>query len=261
MDTVFSLSDVSVVRGGTTILDSLNWQVKEGEHWAVLGPNGAGKTTLAKVLTGRMKLNSGSVQVLGEDLSELGSAETSRLVGLASAALTGKFGMRQTSLDVVISAAHGLSTRFNEEYEDVDFKRATDLLAAFGVKELAERKFASLSEGEKQRVQIARAFMADPQALVLDEPGAGLDLGARETLMLALSELASDWRSPAMVVITHHIEEIAAGFTHALLMSHGKVAYAGPISEVLTGKNLTEVFGLELEVGSEAGRWWARGRS
>ncbi|OKL47807.1 iron ABC transporter ATP-binding protein [Boudabousia liubingyangii] len=260
MNAVFELSEVTVERSGQTILDHLNWTVTEGEHWAVLGPNGAGKTTLAKVLTGRERLTGGELEVLGEPISDLPVNELARMIGLSSAALSAKFAARITALDVVISAAHGLTKRFQETYEEMDFQRANDLLAAFGVSHLAERQFSTLSEGEKQRVQIARAFMADPQALILDEPGAGLDLGARENLMLALSELAGDRRSPAMVVITHHIEEIAAGFTHALILKSGQAIAAGPIAEVLNSQNLSTAFGLELEVSQVDGRFSARGK-
>lgn len=261
MEHVFSLTDVSVSRGDQQILKGINWQASEGQHWVVLGSNGAGKTTLAKVLTGRMQVSGGSVEMLGEDLGDYPSSELGRLIGFTSAALTSRFGTRQSAFDVVLSAAAGQTTRYQGDFEEVDFQRARDLLDVFGVSHLADRKFASLSEGEKQRVQIARAFMADPQILLLDEPGAGLDLGARETLLAALTELATDRRAPAMVVITHHLEEIPSGFTHALLLRDGQVQSSGTLDSVMTDQNLSAAYGLPLTVGSDAGRWWAHGRS
>ncbi|AOZ72798.1 iron ABC transporter ATP-binding protein [Boudabousia tangfeifanii] len=257
---VFSLKDVVVSIAGQQILSIPDWQVLEGQHWAVLGPNGAGKTTLARALTGRLPLESGTLSVLGEEISRYSATEIGRLIGFASTSFTTKLNAKQSARDVVLAAAHGLSRRFQEEYEEIDFLRADSLLSAFGISHLAQRTFGTLSEGEKQRVQIARAFMADPQALVLDEPGAGLDLGARETLLLALTELANDQRSPAMVVITHHIEQIAAGFTHVLLLNQGQPVAAGPIDEVLTSENLSKVYGFELQVNKVDGRWLAQGK-
>ena len=260
MDTVFSLSDVQVTMGETPIIGGMSWQHRIGEHWAVIGPNGAGKTTLSKVLTGRLPVSSGSVSVLGEPITEYDPYELNSLVGFTSAALVGRIRPRQTVLDTVLAAAQGRDQRFKESYDDVDFGRAEDLLAAFSVSSLRDRTFGTLSHGEKQRVLVARAFMADPQALVLDEPASGLDLGSRENLMMALTELAGDHRSPAMLLVTHHLEQIPTGFTHAMILKDGAILHAGPITETLTSDHLSEAFDLPIEVGSDRGRWWARGR-
>ncbi|OKL50065.1 ABC transporter ATP-binding protein [Boudabousia marimammalium] len=260
MDTVFSLNDVNVNIDNTAILTALNWRQKVGEHWVVLGPNGAGKTTLTKLLMGRLPATSGSVDILGEPVAEVPSAELNSLVGYSSSALATRLPARQTVLDVVLAAAQGRTSRFRESYEDIDLERAHNLLAAFSVAELAERLYGTLSNGEKQRVQVARAFMADPQALILDEPASGLDLGARENLLMALTELAGDHRSPAMLLVTHHLEEIPAGYTHVLIMSAGRVLHSGEIAATLTSENLSEAFGMEIQVESSQGRWWAHGR-
>ena len=158
----------------------------------------------------------------------------------------------------MLTAAYGVTGRWRESYEDLDQARAVDLMTAFGVDGLADRTFGTLSEGERKRAQIARALMTDPELLLLDEPAAGLDLGGREELVAALAELAGDRRSPVLVLVTHHVEEIPQGFTHVLLLADGRVHAAGPIGEVLTAEKLSGAFGLDLVVGQAAGRWSAR---
>ncbi len=258
MQPLVDLQGVGLARGRTTIVSDVDFQVNPGEQWVILGPNGAGKTTLARLVSARDYPTSGTANVLGADSSGEEATYIASRIGVASSDMREKVLGTDTVLDVVVSAAWGQTTRFDEAYEDADKARALDLLAALGMAGFEGRAFGSLSEGEKQRVSIARALMADPEIVILDEPTAGLDLGARETLLLALSEIMADRNAPSIILITHEIEEIAPGFTHALLMKDGRVTNAGPIAEVLTSSNLSEVFGLPLEVSSEDGRWWAR---
>ena len=257
MTDVLDLQDLTIRRGTTTILEDLSWQVRDGERWVVLGRNGAGKTTLLQVASGRMHPTSGTATLLGSRLGATDVFELRPRIGLASAALADRIPSGETVRDVVLTAAYGVTGRWRESYEQLDETRAADLLAAFGVAHLAERWFGTLSEGERKRVQIARALMSDPELLLLDEPAAGLDLGGREELVAALSELARDTRSPALVLVTHHVEEIPPGFTHLLLLRAGKVFASGPIEEVLTADNLSGTFDVPLRLDRADGRWSA----
>jgi iron complex transport system ATP-binding protein len=258
MTDVLDLQDVTIRRGTTTILDGLSWRVREGERWVVLGRNGAGKTTVLQVASGRMHPTSGTADLLGSRLGRVDVFELRPRIGLASAALAERIPASEVVRDVVLTAAYGVTGRWREAYETVDETRAADLMAAFGVARFADRRFGTLSEGERKRVQIARALMSDPELLLLDEPAAGLDLGGREELVAALAELAADRRSPALVLVTHHVEEIPPGFTHLLLLADGRVHASGPVDEVLTPENLTAAFGTPLTAEKQDGRWTAR---
>ncbi|WP_127126157.1 ABC transporter ATP-binding protein [Georgenia sp. SYP-B2076] len=258
MGDVLELAEVSVRRGAKTILDGVDWSVNEGERWVVLGPNGAGKTTVIQLVAGRLHPTSGAVTIIGERLGKIDVSELRPLVGLASAALDQRLPAGEKVLDVVVTASYGITGRWRERYEEMDTGRAQALLDAFDVGHLADRTYGTLSSGERKRVQIARALMPDPEVLLLDEPAAGLDLGGREELMRALAELAGDRRSPVMVLVTHHVEEIPPGFTHALLLRGGTVEAAGPIEEVITPQHLSRAFGLELEVERHRDRFSAR---
>ncbi len=258
MTDVLDLQDVTIRRGTTTILDRLSWTVREGERWVVLGRNGAGKTTVLQVAAGRMHPTAGTADLLGSRLGRVDVFELRPRIGLASAALADRIPAGEVVRDVVLTAAYGVTGRWRESYESVDESRATDLMAAFGVERFADRRYGTLSEGERKRVQIARALMSDPELLLLDEPAAGLDLGGREELVSALAELAADRRSPVLVLVTHHVEEIPPGFTHLLLLADGRVHAAGPVDEVLTDENLTGAFGTPLHVAKAGDRWTAR---
>jgi iron complex transport system ATP-binding protein len=258
MSAVLDLKGVTVRRDTKTILDAVDWQVNEGERWVVLGRNGAGKTTLLQIASARMHPTAGTADILGERLGRVDVFELRPRIGLASAALAERIPGDETVRDVVLTAAYGVTGRWREEYEEFDAERASDLLAAFGVDHLADRLFGTLSEGERKRTQIARSLMTDPELLLLDEPAAGLDLGGREELVGALSELAGDPASPVLVLVTHHVEEIPPGFTHLLLLKDGVVHTAGPVEEVLTAENLSDAFGMPLLVAHGGGRWMAR---
>ncbi|HET7140438.1 MAG TPA: ABC transporter ATP-binding protein [Arthrobacter sp.] len=260
MSEVLELAAVSVVRGAKTLLNKVDWQVKEGERWVILGPNGAGKTTLLQIAAARLHPSSGKASILDELLGAVDVFELRPRIGLSSAALANQIPEAETVLNVVVTAAYGVTGRWREGYERADERRAFRLLNDWGMGPLLNRKFASLSEGERKRVQIARALMTDPELLLLDEPAAGLDLGGREDLVHRLSELARDESAPAIVLVTHHLEEVPPGFTHAMLLRDAKVVAAGPITEVLTADNLGETFGLELDVSASAGRYTAAAR-
>lgn len=255
---VVALEGVSVRRGEKTILDNVSWTAAETDRWVVLGRNGAGKTTLLQILAGRLHPTSGTAYLLDERLGRVDVFELRPRIGIASAALADHIPGGEKVRDVVITAAYGVVGRWRERYEESDYERATDLLAAFGVEQLADRRYGTLSEGERKRVQIARALMTDPELLLLDEPAAGLDLGGREELVAVLAELAKDSRSPMIVLVTHHVEEIPAGFDHAMLLRDGRIEAAGPIEETLTPQHLSRTFGVELSVERHLNRWSAR---
>ncbi|MEE2039011.1 ABC transporter ATP-binding protein [Nocardiopsis sp. CT-R113] len=255
---VLGLSGVTVRRGGATLVNGVDWSVLEGERWAVLGPNGAGKTTLLNVAFSQLHPTAGVVEILGERLGQVDVFELRPLIGYAGASVASRIEPGTPVLDIVLSAAYGYVGRFREEYGSPDYGRARALLGHWGVADLADRDFHTLSEGERKRVLIARALMADPELLLLDEPAAGLDLGGREDLVRRMSGLARNEAAPALVVVSHHVEEIPAGFTHVLLLRDGAVVKAGPIDEVLTAEHLSETFGLSLKVERDGDRWNAR---
>jgi iron complex transport system ATP-binding protein len=258
MSEVLDLQGVSIRRGTKTILDTVTWQVRDGERWVVLGRNGAGKTTLLQIAAGRMHPTSGTADLLGERLGRVDVFELRQRIGLASAALADRIPAGESVRDVVLTAAYGVTGRWRETYEEPDQERAADLMAAFGVADLADRTFGTLSEGERKRTQIARSLMIDPELLLLDEPAAGLDLGGREELVGALAELATDPRSPVLVLVTHHVEEIPPGFTHLMLLRDGGVVAQGLLEDVLTSENLTEAFGQDLVLERSGDRYFAR---
>jgi iron complex transport system ATP-binding protein len=255
---VLDLRGVCVVRGGAVLLESIDWAVDEGERWVVLGPNGAGKTTLLQVASAHLHPTSGEAWILGERMGTVDVFELRPRIGLASASLAERLPAEETVLDVVRTAAYAMVGRWRERYDGQDDARALVLLAALGVESLAGRKFGTLSEGERKRVQIARALMVDPELLLLDEPAAGLDLGGREDLVSRLASIARDPHAPSIALVTHHVEEIPPGFTHVLLLRGGRVVASGPIEEALTGPTLSDTYGLPLVLDARDGRHTAR---
>ncbi|MDF2967457.1 MAG: transporter ATP-binding protein [Nocardioidaceae bacterium] len=260
MTPVVELADVTVVRGGARLLDAVSWIIQPDQRWAVLGPNGAGKTTLLQVVSTQIHPTAGVAGVLGEVLGTVDVFELRPRIGWMSAAMADRIPRGERVRDVVVSAAYAVVGRWREAYDESDLDRADGLLAAVGVRALADRTFGTLSEGERKRVQLARSLMTDPELLLLDEPGAGLDLGAREDLVSTLSGLAADPFAPALVLVSHHVEEVPAGFTHVLLLREGRVVTAGPLDDALTEESLTETFGLPLALDQRDGRWTARRR-
>ncbi|HEY0487707.1 MAG TPA: ABC transporter ATP-binding protein [Mycobacteriales bacterium] len=257
-DVVVSVQDVTVSRNGSRLLSGLKWQVELDERWVVLGPNGAGKTTLLNLAAARMHPTSGTVHLLGERLGAVDVFELRPRIGLSTALLSERIPAGETVHDVVVTAAYAVVGRWREQYEVMDEVRARALLDQLGVVHLANRRYGTLSEGERKRVQIARALMTDPELLLLDEPAAGLDLGGREDLVRRLGELAEDPAAPTLVLVTHHVEEIPPGFTHALLLRDGRAVAQGLTSDVLTDDNLSQTFGIPLRVERHGGRYFAR---
>jgi iron complex transport system ATP-binding protein len=259
MSDVLDLVDVSVVRDGRALVDDVSWSIKEGERWVILGPNGAGKTTLLNVASSYLFPSTGSVKILGEQLGKVDVFDLRPRIGVAGVAMAEKLPKRQTVLQTVLTAAYGMTATWNEDYEEVDKERALAFLDRLGMTEHLDRRFGTLSEGERKRTLIARAMMTDPELLLLDEPAAGLDLGGREDLVRRLGRLARDPLAPSMIMVTHHVEEIAPGFTHVLMIRQGKVLAAGPMETELTSRNLSLCFGLPLVVERNGQRWTATG--
>lgn len=258
MTSVVRFSDVSVVREGNAIVDRVNWSVDATERWVILGPNGAGKTTLLQLAAAQMHPSSGRVHVLDDTLGKTDVFELRPRIGFASTAVARRVPRDELVINVVLTAAYSVTGRWNESYDDIDERRAQRVLAEWKLGALERRRFGDLSDGEQKRVQIARSVMTDPELLLLDEPAASLDLGAREELLQLLGGYASARTAPAIVMVTHHVEEIPLGFTHALLLADGSVTASGPIDSVITAENLSATFGLPLSVSNDKGRFTAR---
>ncbi len=249
---------MSIVRNGSTLINNISWEIDESDRWVVIGPNGAGKTTLLQVISAQIHPSSGVAGLLGEVLGTVDVFELRPRIGLTSAALAERIPRGERVHDVVVSASYAVVGRWREQYDELDHERASDLLAQLRIDRLADRTFGTLSEGERKRVQIARALMTDPELLLLDEPAAGLDLAGRESLVTTLGELAQDQYAPATVLVTHHVEEIPNGITHAMLLKAGSIVAAGPLRDTLTAENLTKTFEIELSLVEADGRWTAR---
>ena len=257
-DYVLELRDVSVRRGDRTILGPMTFAIKPSERWVVLGPNGAGKSTLLQILATRIFPTTGSVHLLDQEMGKVDLSELRTRIGICGALISEDIPSDEKVRDVVLTAAYAVLGRWNEAYDLWDESRAVALLTTFGVRDLADRAYGTLSEGERKRVQISRALMADPELLLLDEPAAGLDLGGREDLLRRFSIFASDPTAPASILVTHHIEEIPAGTTHALLIKDGAIAVSGPIVDVITSEHISAIFELPITVVREGERFFAR---
>ncbi|MFP5253501.1 MAG: ABC transporter ATP-binding protein, partial [Actinomycetes bacterium] len=234
--------------------------VEEDERWVVLGPNGAGKTPLVQVASAQLHPTAGVAGILGEVLGAVDVFDLRPRIGLTSAALAERIPRDERVHDVVVSASYAVIGRWREHYDELDHQRAADLLTELGAGHLRDRTFGTLSEGERKRVQIARSLMTDPELQLLDEPAAGLDLGGREDLVSTLSVFAMDEGSPATILVSHHVEEIPPGFTHAMLLRAGRVVAAGPLEHVMTEEIVSATFGMPLQLWHEDGRWAARRR-
>lgn len=257
MTTVCQLADVRVVRDERAILDGITWTVDSTERWVVMGPNGAGKTTLLSLLASLIHPSSGTVTVLGEQVGKTDVFELRPRVGFASSEMARRIPANENVLDAVLTASHAVTGRWREDYEDVDVRRARRVLGEWNLDQMAERLVGTLSDGERKRVQIARSVMTDPELLLLDEPAGSLDVGGREDVIELLDRFAAWEGAPAMVMVTHHLEEIPASFTHALLIREGRFVAQGPIHEVLTSQNVSRTFGRALTVTHSGGRFLA----
>ena len=261
VEPVIACDDVTLRRGRATLLENLTWHTWPGQRWVILGPNGAGKTTLLQMCAALMHPTSGSVQLLGEKLGQVDVFEVRSRIGFSSAAMADRLPMDESVENVVLTASYAVTGRWRERYDIGDETRAAILLRHMGIEAYANRTFGTLSEGERKRVQIARALMPDPELLLLDEPAAGLDLAGREDLLARLTDISHDPYAPAMVMVTHHLEEIPVGFTHALLLRNGKKVLAGPVDQVLTNESLSATFGIPIQIDKIDGRWFARAKT
>ncbi len=257
-DLLVDFRRVTLRRGGRVLVGPVDWQVELDERWVVIGPNGAGKTSLLRMAAAMEYPSSGVAVVLGERLGRVDMAELRQRVGLSSSALAQRIPDEELVRDLVVSAGYAVLGRWRERYDDMDYLRALDTLESVGAEHLADRTYGTLSEGERKRVLIARSLMTDPELLLLDEPAAGLDLGGREDLVARLADLAADPDSPALVLVTHHVEEIPPGFSHCLILAEGQVLAAGLLADTLTAENLSAAFGQSIAVDSIDGRYFAR---
>jgi iron complex transport system ATP-binding protein len=255
---VLSLSGVAVRREGNRVLEDISWRVGPDERWVVLGPNGSGKTTLLGVAGARLWPTAGTVEILGARLGAVDVRTLRPRISFVSGAVTRQLRADITTLEVVVSGRFGALETWWHTYAPEDWERAQRLLAEGGVGQIAERPFGVVSEGERQQVLLARALMGRPELLLLDEPFAGLDLGARERLLTRLNSLVVDPAGPPLVLVTHHCEEIPPGTTHAGLLRGGRLLAAGPLADVMTSELVSEAFELAVTVGCEDGRWWSR---
>jgi len=255
---IVEVRDLVVRRAGRSILGPLEWTVRAGERWVVLGPNGSGKTTLLSTIGLELWPTAGTVDVLGARYGRVDSRELRRRIGTASSAVEAMLRPDLTPVTLVLTARHAATEPWWHVYTDDDRARARGLLEGLGLGGVADQPYGTLSAGERRRTSIARALMPDPDLLLLDEPGASLDLGARETLIDDLTDLAAAARPEAIVLVSHHVEEIPPGFRHALLLAAGSVVAAGPIETVLTDELLTRAYEMPITVEWRDGRAWAR---
>lgn len=257
MGSVLAFDGVDVVRHERPVLGGIDWRVGAGERWVLLGPNGSGKTTMLRLAGAEMRPTAGSVEILGRHVGRVDLRELRKDVALVSGATTRLLRPTLAVGDVVLTGKSGGLELWWEHLEDEDLERAGSLMAELGIAEIAGEPFGVASEGERQQALLARALMGAPGLLLLDEPAAGLDLGAREKLLLRLRGLALDPGSPVSVLVTHHTEEIPEGTTHAALLSGGRMLAQGPIEETLTGRSLSECFGVQVTLRRTGGRWTA----
>lgn len=257
-DLVLDLRDVTLVWDGRALLQPVTWQVEVDERWIIIGPNGAGKTSLLTIAGARQYPSSGTARIAGEMLGKTDVRELRTAVGMSSAAVAHHVPEDERVLDLVISAGYDVMGRWREVYENADEVRAMEILEQMGALHLGDQPWGTLSEGERKRVMIARALMTDPELLLLDEPGAGLDLGGREDLVTLLGDLAADPDAPAMVMVTHHVEEIPPGFTHGMILDEGEVVAQGLLEDVMTSENLTRAYHQPITLAVDDGRYFAR---
>ncbi len=249
-----------MLKGGNALISDIDWMVGVGERWVLFGPNGSGKTTLLQVASSYQFPSRGSVSIFGERMGRTDVRDLRPRIGYVGPAPQSLVRRYLPCREIVVTGKHAafVDTRWHD-YTSEDWAMADSHLDTMGVADLGGREFATLSEGEKKRVLIARALMADPELLLLDEPGTGLDLGARERLVASLTELADGASGITMVLVTHHVEEIPPGFDQILMLSNGRVAASGKISEVLTSAALSAAYEMSLEIDSVEGRYRARG--
>ena len=253
---ILEVAGLTVVRGTTTILGGVDWRVRRGEHWAILGSNGSGKTSLLKSLTGYLSPTSGALTLLGQHYGDTDWRELRLHVGLVTSALQASIPPAEQAIETVVSGKYAQLDLWKQPTR-VDRAESLRLLRFVGIAGLAAREWLFLSQGERQRILIARALMARPRLLILDEPCAGLDPVAREEFLRFIEALAGRRGGPALVLVTHHVEEITPAFTHALVLRAGSVFAAGPKERTVTSRVLSGAFGTSISVRGSRGRYQA----
>jgi len=251
---ILEIAELTLIRGKTRILRGVNWRVRPGEHWAILGANGSGKTSLLSALTGYLMPTGGEISVLGRRFGESDWRELRKDIGLVSSSIRQLMADDEPALETVISGKYAMIDFWGRATKP-DRARARRLLRQVECGSLAERPWLYLSQGERQRILIGRALMAEPQLLILDEPCAGLDPAAREHFLQFLNRLARQPGAPTLVFVTHHVDEILPAISHVLIMRTGKVLAAGRKNDVLTGANLQEAFGSAVKLRRAGGRY------
>jgi len=257
-EAVLRCTDVSLAIDGTAILDGIDWTVRADERWVVLGANGAGKTSLLRIVALYQHPSSGTVEVLGRRLGRTDVRTLRERIAFSSPALAAKLEPTMTAVEVVMTARYAALAPWWHRYSDADRERAHQLLAEWHCAALAEHPFPTLSAGERQRVLLARMLMNEPGVALLDEPTAGLDIGGREELVSDLATWAREPARPAMVLVTHHLEEIPPAFTHALVLKGGRTLANGLLRETVTSEILSDAYELTLAVEARDGRYTAR---
>jgi iron complex transport system ATP-binding protein len=251
---LLQVSSLRVQRGTATLLHDVSWRVERGQHWVILGPNGCGKTSLLKALTGYLSTTAGDIELLGQRYGESDWRDLRLHIGVVTAAFHPSIPPAEPALETVISGKFAQLDLWAPTTK-TDEKAARKLLALAGAAHLADREWIFLSQGERQRILIARALMAKPRLLILDEPCAGLDPVSREHFLGFIERLARQKNSPAFVLVTHHVEEITPAFTHALVLRNGRVVAHGPLTATLTGDNLSDAFGEPVKIAQRHGVW------
>ncbi|MFN0029445.1 MAG: ABC transporter ATP-binding protein [Acidimicrobiales bacterium] len=257
-DPVVELSGIRFRRGDRDLLSDVNFRLGAGERWVLLGPNGAGKTTLIRVAALFEFPTEGRIDILGHRAGRVDLRQLRPRIGFNSPALTDLLRPQLTPLDIVTSALHGSLVPWWSRATDADRALAAEQLDRVGCAALAGQAYGTLSSGERQRVLLARTLVTEPALLLLDEPGAALDLVGREQLIETLDRIAAEPGSPPMVLVTHHVEEIPASFTHGLLLRDGRVVFAGPLPEAMAPERISQCFGMALDITRHEGRWVAR---
>lgn len=255
MAPVIDLHIEAFSRDGVDILRDIRWQVMPGEHWVVLGANGAGKSSLLSIVAGYEWPSLGRVAVLGEVYGNCDMRALKERIGWVSSALFGWLPVGQSARQVAATGIHATIGNW-QELSAQDLIRADDALRGIGAFAFRNKRYGVLSQGEKQRVMIARALVTQPELLILDEPCAGLDPGARERLIGDVDRLCAKLDGPTLILVSHHVEEIPAHATHALLLKQGGTLASGPLEHVLTNERLSELYEYPCKVGSANGRFW-----
>jgi iron complex transport system ATP-binding protein len=253
---MIDLDSVSFVRDGRTILSQVSWHVDRGQHWALVGANGAGKTTLLEIVCGTQWPTEGHVHVLGEDYGDIDLRDHRRRIGWFSTALEQKISRREAVRDLVTSGKFATLGLVFDRPSRGDYRRADELLEFMDATVVARQRFDTLSQGERQKVLLCRALMAEPELLILDEPCTGLDVASRERFLESVDRLAGRRGGPGLIVVTHHVEEIVPAVSHVLVLARGRVAACGPKAEVLRSKVLSQALGVSVRVSHRKDRYW-----